>query len=209
MNKLIISSLIAFTGLFIFSGAHAQNDRVIRDVVLLNVEPYEVLMTMNGDIVAKIRHMPDYLKSAELVPAKSIDPEILAEHDPSFDDVPPTELSQNQTTAPAQVKAPMTPEVIIAPGHYEVLFAKGTATLSADGLQTLNDLATELKSDPEKKVQLFGFRNESAMVASLLTKRRQDACISYLKIKGVHVDKQVLRGNVTEGTSNKIVFGFQ
>jgi outer membrane protein OmpA-like peptidoglycan-associated protein len=193
----------------------AQEDRVIRDVVLLNIEPYEVLMNEDGDIIARVRHLPDYLKSTEELKKTRVATEI-ASREPKRQmggDVNPSivkSVSESEAeNTQMQTFPENNPDDRATEDFYEVVFAKGTATLSSQAITVLNELAAVLNNDPGKKIQVFGFKNEPAMVASLLAKRRQEACIAYLRIKGVDVDGQVTKGSVTEGVSNKIVFGFE
>lgn len=213
MNKILfISGLLCFMLLSV--QLNAQQQRVIKDVVLLNVEPYEVLMTEEGNIITKVRHLPNYLNSLELIEDQKVETGIVARS--SEERIIPGEV--------ALVKEKYSPEtrsddqdipVIDKPAaplfedHYEVSFTKGTATLSDRAITTLNELANILNQNPEQKIQVFGFKNEEPMVASLLAKRRQDACIAYLRIKGVNIESQITKGSVTDGTSNKIVFGFE
>ena len=208
MSKIRIL-LVAFALYIAMPGTNAQDNRVIRDVILLNVQPYEVLMTKEGDVVAKIRHIPNYLTSGEKVKPASVNPSLAAgtETRPVEPEEQGTQVSDRDD--PSHPYASNGQDMLPKFDYFEVIFSKGTATLSAESLSTLNELATMLKANPGKMVQMFGFQNETPLVATLLSKRRQDACVAYLKIKGVQVSKQVLPGNVTEGTNNKIVFGFQ
>ena len=213
MKQLMIYTTLIFT-LLCSVNLFAQQQRVIKDGVLLNVEPYEVLMTPNGDILSKIRHLPDYLKSLEKIERQFVNTELASREvkrevpgtintkELTSDEVTQDKLNENEVV-------PFAAEAIPKTGHYEVIFSKGTATLTSLALNTLNKLAEELKQNPDQRIQVFGFKNESPMVASLLAKRRQDACVAYLRIKGVDVDNQVSKGSVTQGTSNKIVFGFE
>ena len=213
MKQLMIHTALIFTLLYSVN-LFAQEQRVIRDVVLLNVEPYEVLMTTNGDILSRIRHLPDYLKSLETIERQFVNTELASREakreipgEINTQKATQNEEPQNQVNNIEVV--PFTAEAIPKTGHYEVIFSKGTATLTSKAIQTLNLLAEELKQNPDQRIQVFGFKNESPMVASLLAKRRQDACVAYLRIKGVDVENQVSKGSVTQGTSNKIVFGFE
>jgi outer membrane protein OmpA-like peptidoglycan-associated protein len=213
MNRLLILSVLVMSLLFTVQ-INAQNTRVIKDVVLLNIEPYEVLMNDKGDIIAKVRHLPDYLKSSDDYKGEKVNTEV-AQREGKRDipggisDVAVKPMEEKQVQANVGEEVEYQPTVIKANGHFEVNFAKGTATLNNKAIATLNELAQVLQQYPEKKIQVFGFKNEPAIVASLLSKRRQDACIAYLRIKGVDIDRQVRKGSVTEGASNKIVFGFE
>lgn len=213
MNKLLILSVLVFSLLFTVQ-INAQNNRVIKDVVLLNIEPYEVLMNDQGDIIAKIRHLPDYLNSKEEFKGEKVNTEVAVreakrEVPGGVSDVAVKAIEPQQDETDSGEPAVFQPTIIKANGYYEVNFSKGTATLSNKAINILNELAQVLKEQPDKKIQVFGFKNEPAIVAALLSKRRQDACIAYLRIKGVDIDRQVRKGSVTEGASNKIVFGFE
>jgi len=214
MNRLkIIIALLLI--LFLRPQGQAQDQRVIRDVILLDRQPFEVLMSENGDILSKIRHLPDYLRSPELVPKQvTRSDEPLAEKTPR---VKPQEIedSPEQSSVPLvklqparQIVAPVTAQGEFKE-YYEINFTAETATLSSTAISTLNELAIILNANPSQRVQVFGFQNESPLIAMLLSKRRRDACIAYLKIKGVRVDKQITRGSITQGVTNKIVFGLE
>lgn len=213
MNKLLILSGLIVT-MFMTVQLSAQKQRVIKDVVLLNVEPYEVLMTDEGDIIAKIRHLPNYLITPDVIQQQRVNTEI-ASREPKREipgNVKKVEEKSNiSDSSEVALTEPSvySPTINKAKGHYEVNFVKGTATLSNEAISILNDLAQVLKQNPDRKIQVFGFKNESPIIASLLSKRRQDACIAYLRIKGVNIDQQVRKGSVTDGVSNKIVFGFE
>lgn len=210
MNKILIFSWLTLA--LIFTGQiNAQEQRVIKDVVLLNIEPYEVLMTESGNIITKVRHLPNYLKTHDVVRRQKVDTKIVPKSQKAKEDqliakndrvIVEPEVKVNELTS---VQVPLR----TYKDHYEVNFARGTATLSGEAISILNELAEVLKADPSQNIQVFGFQNESPMVASLLSKRRQDACIAYLSIKGVAVRKQISKGSVTPGTNNKIVFGFE
>ena len=188
--------------------SYGQNQRVIRDVVLLNVEPYEVLMTEEGDILSKIRHLPNYLKSAQKVEKKVIKSEIASKVEEESKTLAKAEAKSEKTNQFKEKRITRAQSVDFK-DHYEIKFNDRTATLTNVALKTLDELSTFLKTNPDQKVQVFGFENESPQLAALLSKRRRDACIAYLKIKGVRVEDQIIRGSITKGTYNKIVFGLQ
>jgi len=207
MNKYSINIIFAIAILF-SSTAYGQERRIIRDVILLNVQPYEVLMTENGDVVAKLKHIPNYMESDIVIPKIETKSSV----------IPATKVKKQVMIAQEEpeTKKYVAPKRLVSKPnfesfkeYYEIDFTKGTATLSSSVLKTLNELADVLKSNPDKKVQVFGFENESPIVASLLSKRRIDACVTYLKIKGVAVHNQVFKGSITKGTTNKVVFGFE
>jgi hypothetical protein len=208
MNKLIMYVCLVFASLVVVD-ASAQRQRVIRDVVLLDREPYEVLMSENGDIISRIMHLPNYLTSAGFIEQQVTSDEPLVKSNEQKVDEINQDLAKNIIVPKnARVVKPVTksPEY---KDYYEIEFAQGTATLSAKSIAILNELAKMLHANPNQKVQVFGFQNESPIIALLLSKRRRDACIAYLKIKGVRIDRQISKGSITEGANNKIVFGFE
>ena len=210
MNKILIFSWLALA--LIFTGQiSAQEQRVIKDVVLLNIEPYEVLMTESGNIITKVRHLPNYLKTYDVIERQKVDTKIVPKSQKAKNDqlIAKKEMVIEDEAFKVKEEAPVKESLKTYRDHYEVNFAKGTATLSGEAISILNELAEVLKADPSQNIQVFGFQNESPMVASLLSKRRQDACIAYLSIKGVAISKQISKGSVTPGTNNKIVFGFE
>jgi len=207
--KTIFLGLNLFVFLLASYSMTAQHQRTIRDVVLLNVEPFEVLMTENGEIITKIRHIPNYLNLEKKIQALSIKSEIALN---------PKVESQKEVIA-ADIVSPfkkIEKRVVsqtVPNGnfkeYYEIEFTPGTATLSSRAIASLNELATVLQSNPDRKVQIFGFQNEAPLLASLLSKRRRDGCVAYLKIKGVNTREQLRLGSITKGANNKIVFGFE
>jgi len=208
MRKIFLgmSFILLLSGVVKMQG---QEARIIRDVVLLNIEPYEVLMTEKGDILSKIRSIPDYLTSDKVIKKESNKSEIAISHDVASKEE--TKAENILTSYTKKEKRTISPVINneIRRDYFEVEFIQGTATLTSKAISTLNELASILKSNRQQSVQIFGFQNESPQIASLLSKRRRDACVAYLKIKGVKTRDQLSLGSITRGTNNKIVFGFE
>ena len=165
---------------------------VVQNVVLINSMPWEVLMSRDGDILAKLKYLPDFLKGYD----------VNWEKDTNYEPPVPIVNKAVQNNDVANWQNNFNQDNKIS----EIYFHVGSALLKNKQIHELNVLAQKLNSNPSLVFRLFGFVHEPETRASILGKRRMDAVIAYLRIKGVDVDRQVIRGNVVNGQNNKIVF---
>ncbi len=167
---------------------------IVQNVVLINSMPWEVLMSKDGEILAKLKYLPNYLKGYDLN----------WEKDTNFEPPIPVKV-QAQKTMHSDIQN----DFVNSAKNSEIFFHVGSALLKSKQIQQLNELAQQLNSNPSMVVRLFGFTHEPETRSSILGKRRMDAVKAYLKIKGVDVDRQIVRGSNVEGENNKIVFAFE
>jgi len=207
--------MLIFVLFFCMQGLSAQSNSqkvskdVVKNVVLINKSPWEVLMTRNGDILAKLKDIPDYLKGFEENPnAPVVDnlsyPETIVKSTP----VTISELRSNprDVAIPGEneMKRPDTPD--FEDTRLEVVFNLGSALLTSNQINFLNSISSRLIADKSLKFNLFGFNSEPEYRFYILSKRRMDAVLSYLKVKGVDIDKQIIVNSSIKGKNNKIVF---
>ena len=170
-----------------------KNDKnVVQNVVLINSMPWEVLMSKGGDILAKLKYLPDFLKGYD----------VNWEKDTNYEPPVPIVNKQVQNNNTFNRQNDFNKENKFP----EIYFQVGSALLKNKQIQELNELAQKLISNPSLVYRLFGFVHEPETRASILGKRRMDAVMAYLRVKGVNVDRQVIRDNVVNGQNNKIVF---
>jgi len=164
-----------------------DDNEPLQRVILLNSDPWEVLLARDGEIIAKLKYLPFYFEHTKYKqkPEKS-----------RF-------ITRNK---PKESAATFTEPL---KDFGDIYFLPGSALLRKKQIQLLNNLANILKAGKDKKITLLGFTNEPDMIASILGKRRMDAVITYLKIKGVDVDRQVERGSTVKGVNSKVVYVFR
>ncbi len=185
--------------MFAQSNSQDIDKNVVRNVILINSAPWEVLMSKNGDILAKLTYLPDYLKGYD------VDWKENTNYEPDI----PVASNINSLN---QLKTFKKKEGVISNSGInkvkEIYFRVGSALLSNNAINDLNIIAQKLNNNKDSVLRLFGFINEPESRSSILGKRRMDAVIAYLKIKGVNIDSQIKRGNSVKGKNNKIVFAF-
>ena len=173
-----------------------DNAQTIRRVVLLNSNPWEVLMSRNGEIMAKLKYLPDYFDS--------VDEKWKKEWQEEKKDIYP-EVVNSET----QYQNTNNEDVNSAEEFGDIYFLSGSALLRKKQIQTLNKIAKKLKENKNLQLKLLGFTNEPDLIATVLGKRRMDAVVTYLKIKGVDIDNQVKRGSTVKGVNSKVVYFFK
>ena len=169
---------------------------VVKNVVLINSAPWEVLMSKNGDILAKLNYLPDFLKGYD------VDWQEDTNYEPDIPIAGKLDSKKQSVALNSHVSKVNNTGINKI---QEVYFSVGSALLSNGAIRQLNQIANTLINDKNKTMRLFGFVNEPDSRYSILGKRRMDAVIAYLRIKGVDVDTQVKRGNNVKGQNNKIV----
>jgi outer membrane protein OmpA-like peptidoglycan-associated protein len=202
--------------LFILIWYAGNGQKIIQDVILIDIEPYEVRMTEDGKILDRINYLPNYFKDYEakkgktymlpesnIIVAQSLGKEELPSEDPP---IPEVKVNIKETIELEKQ------EVVVEksfPNQYNVFFEQGKATLSNDGINVLDQLAEHMLSQPDVNVIAITFFYEPVTIAQLLSQRRREACISYLKIKGVDVDEHVVKGSISQSQVNKVYFGLK
>ena len=155
-------------------------------------------MSQNGDVLAKLKHKPNYLKGhdAEWKKIKTVSNSNIAKVAPP--------KKEKIVLEPKEVlrfsDAPLKSEV------QEVFFGTGSALLRSNEITFLNNIALKITQNKNLKYKLFGFNSEPDYRFHILAKRRMDAIMGYLKIKGVDLNKQIVVGSSVNGENNKVVF---
>ena len=201
MKNIVVMIILLLLGVNVFSQTNSQDIEkdVIKNVVLINSSPWEVLMSKNGDILAKLTYLPDFLKGYD----------IDWKEDTNFEpNIPLVKNVKSQNHVEAQGKKEQKFSKTGVNKIKEIYFNVGSALLSNKAIADLNNLAQDLNNNRDNVLRLFGFINEPESRSSILGRRRMDAVIAYLKIKGVNIDTQIKRGNNVKGRNNKIVFAF-
>lgn len=205
MKKVIVVLLL----LSVWYIGHSQtnSDRlknnVVKKIILIDQVPTEVLMNKNGDILAKLNVLPDYLKKYE-VQDSVID---ISNVKVESSEVLNTAIVANETPhAPiiAETSAPVNYEMNSSINP-EIKFKNGTAFIDPSQIGILNNLIVQINSGLISNVKLYGFINEPAYRSSILSQRRIEAILAYMKVKGVDIDSRVIVGNSVNGQNNKIV----
>jgi outer membrane protein OmpA-like peptidoglycan-associated protein len=205
VNKILMNmkNIVKIIGLLFFvinlsaqSNSEQINKNVIKNVILINTSPWEVLMSKNGDILAKLQYLPDYLKGYDV--DWKTDSNIEIKNKP----VAKVELKKEKTPLVKEPKINNTPEN----SYKEIYFSTGSALLKSSQISQLNEIALKLTSNKNNIMKLYGFNSEPDYRSRILSKRRMDAVLAYLKIKGVNIDDQIIVGNTVNGQNNKIVF---
>jgi outer membrane protein OmpA-like peptidoglycan-associated protein len=201
MKNIVKIFIIMLLGANMFAQTNSQDiDKdVVKNVVLINSAPWEVLMSKNGDILAKLTYLPDYLKGYD------IDWKNNTNFEPA---IPLANNTNHKKQIKALEKRYQNVDLSGLDKIKEIYFSVGSALLSNKAINDLNNIALELNSNKNKVLRLFGFIHEPESRYSILGRRRMDAVIAYLKIKGVDIDNQIIRGNNVKGENNKIVFAF-
>ncbi len=201
MKNIVKIFAIMLLAINVFSQTNSSDidKNVVKNVVLINSSPWEVLMSKNGDILAKLTYLPDYLKGYDVdwKEDTNYEPEIPLANKLNY-------KKQNLVLNKKEQKIDKTGINKIK----EIYFSVGSALLSNRAIKDLNKIAESLNNNRKQTLRLFGFVNEPDSRYSILGKRRMDAVIAYLKIKGVNIDTQIIRGNNVKGQNNKIVFAF-
>lgn len=205
MKKVIVILLL----LSVWHIGHSQtnSDRlknnVVKKIILIDQVPTEVLMNKNGDILAKLNVLPDYLKKYEV--------------QDSVIDISNVKVENSEVlnTAIVANETPNTPIIAetAAPVNYEmnssinpeIKFKNGTAFIDPSQIGILNNLIVQINSGLISNVKLYGFINEPVYRSSILSQRRIEAILAYMKVKGVDIDSRVIVGNSVNGQNNKIV----
>ena len=170
------------------------SNNVFKKVILIDAVPTEVLMNWNGDILAKLNILPNYLKDYEIedsiidISNVQIDTFSIAEN--SFRE----EVAQNANFS------------LDNSSNFEISFKGGTAYIGPSQIQVLNDLISRLNSNKIGAIKLFGFVNEPDYRSGILSQRRMEAILAYMAVKGVDIDSKVVVGDSVNGQNNKIVF---
>jgi len=187
------------------SNSQKVSKDVVKNVVLINKNPWEVLMTRNGDILAKLKDIPDYLKGVEENPNEPVVdnpsyPKTIVKSTP----VTVSEPQINDEVLLNEMNRPDTPD--FKDTKLEVVFNLGSALLTSKQINLLNSISSRLIADKSLRFNLFGFNSEPEYRFYILSKRRMDAVLSYLKVKGVDIDNQIIVNSSVKGKNNKIVF---
>ena len=200
-NIVIVFGVLLFAVTVSAQSNSEKIDRnVVKNVVLINTNPWEVLMSKNGDVLAKVQHLPDFLKGYEKSENK-VEGVVIKES-----------LNKDKVETTPVVNAGFvknTVEILMEESPQdikEVFFNIGSALMRSSQISLLNDMAVSLKADKNLKYKLYGFSNEPEYRSHILSKRRFDAVLAYLKIKAVDIDKQIIIGSSVNGENNKIVF---
>ncbi len=203
MKNIVLIFILFFCTYNVFGQSNSEeiNKNVVKNVILINTNPWEVLMSRNGDILAKLKNMPNYLKTYETGSTKST-PITPVNNDVAVvrkkesipaDDVSSSKVINNKVSPVVQNKL-------------QVTFKLGSALLSSEGITFLNKIVSELNIDRSLKYNIFGFNSEPEYRFYILSKRRMNAVLSYLKVKGVDIDKQIIVNSTVKAKNNKIVF---
>ncbi len=200
--------------LFLFFYNSGQGQRIIQDVILIDVEPYEVRMTEKGKIIDRLNYLPDYFKEYEArkgkTPATVETPDLAVQTPETHAGnqmIPEVKVTIKETAELENAQKPE--EEFNFPNQYNIFFEQGKATLTNESISVLDQLANHLLSQPNISVIAITFYYEPVTIAQILSQRRRDACISYLKIKGVDVDEQVVQGSISQSQVNKVYFGLK
>lgn len=205
MKKVIVVLLL----LSVWYIGHSQtnSDRlknnVVKKIILIDQVPTEVLMNKNGDILAKLNVLPDYLKKYEVQDSVIDISNVKVENS----EVLNTAIVVNETpNAPiiAETAAPVNYEMNSSINP-EIKFKNGTAFIDPSQIGILNNLIVQINSGLISNVKLYGFINEPVYRSSILSQRRIEAILAYMKVKGVDIDSRVIVGNSVNGQNNKIV----
>lgn len=205
MKKVIV--LLLLLSVYYIGNSQANSDRlknnVVKKIILIDQVPTEVLMNKNGDILAKLNVLPDYLKKYEVqdsvidisnvkVDSSQILNTIIVSKETSNASV----IAESTTPANYEMNSSINPEI---------KFKIGTAFIDPSQIGTLNNLIVQINNGLISNVKLYGFINEPVYRSSILSQRRIEAILAYMKVKGVDIDNKVIVGNSVNGQNNKIV----
>ena len=163
-------------------------------------------MTKNGDILAKLKNKPDYLRGYEAGSEKSTPVTPVYKNTVDIATADEYTAVSNETVSKVDTKVINDNISLDHEDRLQVSFKLGSALLSSDDIALLNKIAAELNADRDMKYNAFGFNSEPEYRFYILSKRRLDAVLSYLKVKGVDIDKQIIVNSAVKGKNNKIVF---
>ncbi|MEZ4906360.1 MAG: hypothetical protein R2771_01650 [Saprospiraceae bacterium] len=196
MKKVIVSLLFLFISYIGFSQSYSDdlNKNVVQKVILINASPYEVLMNQNGDVIAKLNYLPDYFKTFE-------NGEVDLDSLPDISTMKKVDLTKfEEDNNPIKFNDDDSSE-----NQIDIFFKGRTALLQKDEIKKLNQIINALNSGQINTIKLYGFANEPEYRLSILSERRFESILAYMKIKGVDIDQKVIEGNTVAGQSNKIV----
>ncbi len=208
MKNIVLIFVLFFCTYNVFGQSNSEeiNKSVVKNIVLINKNPWEVLMTKNGDILAKLKSKPNYLKGYE-TSSENYTP-ITPAYEKSVVVAKKKEYApvSNESVSKVETKVSNDKVSPIDEDRLQVTFNLGSALLSSDDITLLNKIAAELDADRNLKYNVFGFNSEPEYRFYILSKRRMDAVLSYLNVKGVDIDKQIIVNSAVKGKNNKIVF---
>jgi hypothetical protein len=202
MKKVLVVLLLLNVCYYGYSQTNSDKlkNNVFKRVILIDAVPTEVLMNRNGDILAKLNVLPDYLKAYEtqdsVIDISNVrieditlgETSLIADNHVVFAEAPKENLSFNDNS------------------NLEIKFKGGTAYIDPPQIQILNSMINELTLGRTKAIKLFGFVNEPDYRSAILSQRRMEAILAYMKVKGVDIDSKVIVGSSVSGQNNKIVF---
>ena len=202
MKNIVIVFIVILFAVTLSAQSNSEKiDRsVVKNVVLINTNPWEVLMSKNGDVLAKIQHLPNFLKGYEKSEIKVEDVVIKEELKIVKAETTPV-VNAGFVKNIVEVSMEESPQDI-----KEVFFNVGSALMRFSQISLLDEIAVSLNENKNLKFKLYGFSNEPEYRSHILSKRRFDAVLAYLKIKAVDIDKQIIVGSSVSGENNKIVF---
>jgi hypothetical protein len=196
MKKVLVVLLLLNVCYFGYSQTNSDKvkNNVFKKVILIDAVPTEVLMNRNGDILAKLNVLPDYLKAYET--------------QDSIIDISNVKIENTSVAENLQAEKELVKENLSFKSNtnLEIKFKGGTAYIDPSQIQILNDLIYHLNSGSIQAIKLFGFINEPDYRSGILAQRRMEAILAYMKVKGVDIDNKVILGNSVSGQNNKIVF---
>ena len=208
MKNIVLIFVLFFCTYNVFGQSNSEeiNKSVVKNVVLINTNPWEVLMTKNGDILAKLKNKPNYLKGYETTSKNHTPITPVYENAVVVAKKKESILASDATVSKVETKVVNDKVLFLDEDRLQVTFKLGSALLSSKEIAFLNKIAAKLDADRNLKYNVFGFSSEPEYRFYILSKRRMNAVLSYLKVKGVDVDKQIIVNSAVKGKNNKIVF---
>jgi hypothetical protein len=204
--KKVIVLLLLLSACYI-GNSQSNSDRlknnVVKKIILIDQVPTEVLMNKNGDILAKLNVLPDYLKKYE-VQDSVID---ISNVKVESTEILNTTIVANETSASSGIFETSNPvnSDLNSSNNQEIKFKIGTAFIDPSQISILNDLINQINNGLISNIKLYGFINEPVYRSAILSQRRMEAILAYMKVKGVDIDNSVVIGNSVNGQNNKIV----
>ncbi len=204
--KKVIVLLLLLSACYI-GNSQSNSDRlknnVVKKIILIDQVPTEVLMNKNGDILAKLNVLPDYLKKYE-VQDSVID---ISNVKVESTEILNTTIVANETSASPGIFETSNPvnSDLNSSNNQEIKFKIGTAFIDPSQISILNDLINQINNGLISNIKLYGFINEPVYRSTILSQRRMEAILAYMKVKGVDIDNSVVIGNSVNGQNNKIV----
>jgi hypothetical protein len=202
MKKVLVLLLLLNICAFGYSQTNSDKvkNNVFKRVILIDAVPTEVLMNRNGDILAKLNVLPDYLKAYETQDS------LIDISNVKSEDISLAESNIIADNSLSVIEAPKETLNFKSSSNLEIKFKGGTAYIDPPQIQILNDMIYQLNSGGISAIKLFGFVNEPDYRSGILSQRRMEAILAYMKVKGVDIDNKVIVGNSVNGQNNKIVF---